>query len=64
MKWVLLLLAIAGCTSVYVQTGNGRLESSSNIEKSGRVGRSSTTTEIQPKKEKDDGSDIDPRPDL
>ena len=51
-----LALVLAGCTNVYVQTGNGVLERTVDIERSPRVGRSTTT--VQPK-EKENGASTD-----
>jgi len=43
-----LVAMLAGCTSVYVQTGNGSIERSTDVERNPRVGRSTTTVEVVP----------------
>jgi hypothetical protein len=42
-----LVAMLAGCTSVYVQTGDGTIERSTDIERSVR-GRAATTIEVLP----------------
>jgi hypothetical protein len=47
MRALLLAAMLAGCTSVYVQTGDGTIERSTDIERSVR-GRAATTVEVVP----------------